>query len=73
MDMNRLESLLATVTNMRAEEMRQADLLVKASDALKAQQAVWQAANTGLVAAQKAFDDYVREGVLADARTMRGA
>lgn len=65
--MTRLEKLMIAVTEAKTNEKREAAKLVVVSRARDDQGVIWKQANDGLVAAQKALDDYILE------ETERGA
>ncbi len=65
--MTRLEKLMIAVIEAKTNEKREAAKLVAASRARDDQGVIWKQANDGLVAAQKALDDYILE------ETERGA
>lgn len=60
-DMKKLRRLMANLSDAKVEEKVQAASLVDASNALKAQEAVWKTSNESLNMHQKALDDFIRE------------
>ena len=70
MDVDRLNALVSSLTEAKACELRQAELLVETSNAHKAQEKKWKEANETLQSVQKLLDEFIRDETKKDAKSL---